>query len=85
MELHACSATSAAPIGEGDKLQDSIGLARIAGLPVVFLIAAAVVLVFGVILAYTRFGEHTFLVGSNELLHHAAAFASVGISLLSTR
>ena len=56
----------ASPIGGPVELQDSIGLARIAGLPVVFVIAAGVVLVFGVILAYTRFGEHTYLVGSNE-------------------
>ena len=49
------------------KLIDTIGSGRAFGeIPYLVLIAAAVALVFGVILAATRFGRYTYAIGSNE-------------------
>jgi ribose transport system permease protein len=49
------------------KLVDTIGSGRAFGeVPYLVLIAAAVALVFGVILAATRFGRYTYAIGSNE-------------------
>ena len=49
------------------KLVDTIGSGRaFGGCPYLVLIAAAVALVFGVILAATRFGRYTYAIGSNE-------------------
>jgi ribose transport system permease protein len=48
------------------KLVDTIGSGRVAGqVPYLVIIAFAVALVFGVVLAATRFGRHTYAVGSN--------------------
>jgi ribose transport system permease protein len=48
------------------KLVDTIGTGRLfSQVPYLVLIAAAVALVFGVILAKTRFGRYTYAVGSN--------------------
>jgi ribose transport system permease protein len=47
------------------KLVDTIGTGRVAGIPYLVLIAAVVAIVFGVVLAATRFGRHTFAIGSN--------------------
>jgi ribose transport system permease protein len=49
------------------KLVDTIGSGRAFGeVPYLVLIAAVVALVFGVILAATRFGRYTYAIGSNE-------------------
>jgi ribose transport system permease protein len=49
------------------KLIETIGTGRLFGeIPYLVLIAAAVALVFGVILAQTRFGRYTYAIGSNE-------------------
>jgi ribose transport system permease protein len=49
------------------KLIDTIGSGRLFGeVPYLVLIAAGVALVFGIILATTRFGRYTYAIGSNE-------------------
>jgi ribose transport system permease protein len=49
------------------KLIDTVGSGRAFGeIPYLVLIAAAVAIVFGVILAATRFGRYTYAIGSNE-------------------
>ena len=49
------------------KLIDTVGSGRLFGeIPYLVLIAAAVALVFGIILAATRFGRYTYAIGSNE-------------------
>jgi ribose transport system permease protein len=49
------------------KLIDTVGSGRAFGeIPYLVLIAAAVALVFGIILAATRFGRYTYAIGSNE-------------------
>jgi ribose transport system permease protein len=49
------------------KLIDTVGSGRAFGeIPYLVLIAAVVALVFGVILAMTRFGRYTYAIGSNE-------------------
>jgi ribose transport system permease protein len=48
------------------KLITTIGSGRLAGqVPYLVLIAAAVAIVFGIILALTRFGRYTYAIGSN--------------------
>jgi ribose transport system permease protein len=42
------------------------GIGRIAGIPYLVLISVAVAIVFGILLAQTRFGRYTYAVGSNE-------------------
>lgn len=44
---------------------NTIGIGRVMGVPVIFLIAAAFAIVAGIILHRTRFGLHTFAIGSN--------------------
>ncbi|MGO3320121.1 MAG: ABC transporter permease, partial [Microbacterium gubbeenense] len=46
-------------------LVESIGSGRIAGIPVLAIIAGLVALIFGIVLAQTRFGRYTYAVGSN--------------------
>jgi ribose transport system permease protein len=49
------------------KLVETIGTGRLFDqIPYLVLIAAAVALVFGIILAQTRFGRYTYAIGSNE-------------------
>jgi ribose transport system permease protein len=49
------------------KLVETIGTGRLFDqIPYLVLIAAAVALVFGIILALTRFGRYTYAIGSNE-------------------
>lgn len=45
---------------------ETLGLNKVAGIPVPFLIAGGIAILFGLVLAFTRFGEHVYLVGSNE-------------------
>jgi ribose transport system permease protein len=52
--------------GAPPDLQDRVGLAAVAGVPVPFLIAIGLVLACGFLLARTRYGEHNYLIGSNE-------------------
>jgi ribose transport system permease protein len=60
------------------KLIDTIGTGRIAEqVPWLVLISLVVALVFGVILAATRFGRYTYAIGSNE---EAVRRAGVGVS-----
>ncbi|MCE7002159.1 ABC transporter permease [Kibdelosporangium philippinense] len=42
-----------------------MGIGRVAGVPWLVLIALAVAIVFGVLLAQTRFGRHTYAIGAN--------------------
>lgn len=44
---------------------NAIGIGRVLGVPVIFLIAAAFAVVAGIVLHCTRFGLHTFAIGSN--------------------
>jgi ribose transport system permease protein len=58
------------------KLVDTIGSGRVASqVPYLVIIAFAVALVFGVLLAATRFGRHTYAVGSNEEAARRAGIA----------
>ena len=43
-----------------------IGIGKAAGVPNAFWVSAAVAIVIGLLLAYTRYGEHVYLTGSNE-------------------
>lgn len=52
--------------GTPPPLSQDIGQAQVAGLPVPFLIGFATMAVVGTLLHHTRFGEHTYLIGSNE-------------------
>ena len=47
------------------KLITGLGTGRLAGIPWLVVIAAVVCLIFGVILAQTRFGRYTYAAGSN--------------------
>jgi ribose transport system permease protein len=58
------------------KLVNTIGSGRVAAqVPYLVIIAFAVALVFGVLLAATRFGRHTYAVGSNEEAARRAGIA----------
>lgn len=46
-------------------LVNTIGLGSVAGIPWLIVISFAVTIVFGLILAYTRFGRYTYAIGSN--------------------
>jgi ribose transport system permease protein len=48
------------------KLINDVGIGRIAGIPYLVLIALAVAIVLGILLAQTRFGRYTYAIGSNE-------------------
>jgi ribose transport system permease protein len=45
---------------------DTFGISKVAGIPTSFVIAAVLALVVGLVMALTRFGEHLYLVGSNQ-------------------
>jgi ribose transport system permease protein len=47
-------------------LISKFGIGRVAGIPYLVLVALAVAVVLGIILAQTRFGRYTYAVGSNE-------------------
>lgn len=59
-------------IGAASPEAASVGLGRLAGVPYLVLIALGITLVFGLILAVTRFGRHTYAVGSNVAAAHNA-------------
>jgi ribose transport system permease protein len=48
------------------KLVSDVGIGRVAGIPYLVLISIAVAIVFGIVLALTRFGRYTYAIGSNE-------------------
>jgi ribose transport system permease protein len=48
------------------KLVSEVGIGRVWGIPYIVLISIAVALVFGIVLAQTRFGRYTYAIGSNE-------------------
>lgn len=52
--------------GAPDVLQTEIGYGTIAGVPIPFVIAVGVAVLFSLIMGLTRFGERIYLVGSNE-------------------
>ncbi len=47
-------------------LQDNIGYGRLAGIPVITIIAIVIVVIGGIMLHRTRFGLYTYAIGSNE-------------------
>jgi len=47
------------------RLVNTIGLGSVAGIPWLILISFAVAIIFGLLLAYTRFGRYTYAIGSN--------------------
>ncbi|MBP2323464.1 ribose transport system permease protein [Kibdelosporangium banguiense] len=53
-----------------------VGVGRLAGVPWLVLIAVAVAIVFGVLLAQTRFGRHTYAIGANA---QAAERATINV------
>jgi ribose transport system permease protein len=58
------------------KLVTSVGVGRLLGeIPWLVVIAAGVAVVFGVLLASTRFGRHTYAIGSNEEAARRAGIA----------
>jgi ribose transport system permease protein len=48
-----------------NELADSIGLGTFGGMQWLIIISFLATLVFGLILAYTRFGRYTYAIGSN--------------------
>jgi ribose transport system permease protein len=48
------------------EFNDTVGISRVLGIPTPFVIAAALAVVFGLLLAFTRFGEHLYFVGANR-------------------
>ncbi|MBK6014837.1 ABC transporter permease, partial [Streptomyces sp. MBT53] len=46
-------------------LQNSLGFGKLAGIPWMVILAAAVTALFGAVLGATRFGSHTLAIGSN--------------------
>jgi ribose transport system permease protein len=58
------------------KLITGVGTGRVAGIPWLVIIAAVVCLIFGIILAQTRFGRYTYAAGSN-----AEAVRRAGVNL----
>jgi ribose transport system permease protein len=48
------------------RLVSDVGIGRVAGIPYLVLISIAVAIVFGIVLALTRFGRYTYAIGSNE-------------------
>jgi ribose transport system permease protein len=48
------------------KLVSEVGIGRVAGIPYLVLVSIAVAIVFGIVLALTRFGRYTYAIGSNE-------------------
>jgi ribose transport system permease protein len=52
--------------GVPQPLINSLGVGRVGGLPEVFIVALAITAVGAWVLATTRFGKHTYAIGSNE-------------------
>jgi ribose transport system permease protein len=58
-----------------NRLVNTIGLGSVIGLPWLIVISFAVAIVFGMILAYTRFGRYTYAIGSNPEAARRAGIA----------
>jgi ribose transport system permease protein len=58
------------------RLSAAIGFGLVAGVPWLVIIAVVIAAIFGLLLAYTRFGRHTYAIGSN-----AEAARRVGIKV----
>ena len=52
--------------GTPPRIQEEVGLATVLGVPVPFLAAGVLVAACGFLLSRTRWGEHNYLIGSNE-------------------
>ncbi len=52
--------------GVPTQLQTGFGTATVFGVPIIIPVALAICLIFGVLLSKTRFGRHTYAVGSNS-------------------
>jgi ribose transport system permease protein len=63
--------------GTPPQLQEDVGLATVLGIPVPFVVAVVLVVGCGLMLARTRWGEHTYLIGSSE---EAARRGGIAIS-----
>jgi ribose transport system permease protein len=64
-------------------LSDTIGTGNLVlGIPTIVCLAAAVALIFGLVLATTRFGRHTYAIGSNA---EAATRAGVSVARAQIR
>jgi ribose transport system permease protein len=59
-----------------NKLQNTIGFGSVLGVPWLIVISVLVAAVFGLILAYTRFGRYTYAIGSNP---EAARRSGIGV------
>jgi ribose transport system permease protein len=59
------------------RLVNTIGLGSVAGVPWLIIVSLAAAVVFGLILAYTRFGRYTYAIGSSP---EAARRAGIGVS-----
>jgi ribose transport system permease protein len=57
-------------------LVNSIGLSSVLGIPWLVVISFLVAIVFGLVLAYTRFGQYTYAIGSNP---EAAVRAGINV------
>jgi ribose transport system permease protein len=60
--LQGGSFASIAPQG----LQNALGVGKVLGIPMPFVVGAVLALVLGLVLAKTRFGEHVYLTGANS-------------------
>jgi ribose transport system permease protein len=58
------------------RLANTIGLGAVAGVPWLIVISVAAAVIFGLVLAYTRFGRYTYAIGSNP---EAARRAGIGV------
>ncbi|SEK49949.1 ABC transporter permease [Streptacidiphilus jiangxiensis] len=56
-------------------LQNSLGYGKLLGIPWLVILAAVVTLAFGLLLGTTRFGTHTFAIGSNPAASRRAGVA----------
>jgi len=57
------------------RLVSTIGLGSVAGVPWLIVISFAVAIIFGLLLAYTRFGRYTYAIGSNAEAARRAGIA----------
>lgn len=58
------------------RLVNTIGLGSVGGVPWLIVISFATAIIFGLLLAYTRFGRYTYAIGSNP---EAARRAGIGV------
>jgi ribose transport system permease protein len=61
--------------GPPGPLVQTIGLGSVAGVPWLIVISFVITLIFGLVLAYTRFGRYTYAIGSNPEAGRRAGIA----------